>query len=477
MARRVSAAGSGVVASVVRRIGWISLAALLLFPVLGPVCAPAPPPAVEPDDVRTIEHFVRCLNGRLAGRTDVDISDSVQCLPPKCSITLTMSDTSAQPACFAESGPCQMPRVLITCPGPPLFMPSYLLCPTHSGSKRIEIGEAIDAAANMRMADIEFPEGNYEDISETTIMSPNDEKGCNTNGLTCHTVFTPPGTTFKYSKKIDPWIAAENGNPDCIIDTDRCEEDKQAITEEKECFPPAGGSRKVRPESLSKVCECIRENRPGFEEIEGEFEYIEKLCDALESYQINRGACAVADCPPATGPDCEDPGAPCDPTTGATVDKASGYHCQPSDEEGFFECVSDCPCRDYDLLGGGKFLVNGAVCMVRLELDGLAATPNPDEFTDGDAITGELSAFDYLTRTLVESVSFSSLSASQTGADFTALGSGTALVNGAPTDIEFIVTQTGSDATFDLFDADTDALLCGSTGEDDRSAFQLTVGP
>ena len=32
---------------------------------------------------------------------------------------------------------------------------------------------------------------------------------------------------------------------------------------------------------------------------------------------------------------------------------ASGYHCQPSDEEGFFECVADCPCRHYDLLGGG----------------------------------------------------------------------------------------------------------------------------
>jgi hypothetical protein len=159
--------------------------------------------------------------------------------------------------------------------------------------------------------------------------------------------------------------------------------------------------------------------------------------------------------------------------------QASGYHCQPSDEEGFFECVADCPCRQYDLLGGGKFLVNGAVCMVRLELDGLEATPDADDFQflDDGSISGSLSAFDYLTRTQIESISFSSLSASKTGTDFSATGTGVALVNGNQKNVEFMATQSGSDASFELFDADTDQLLCGNAGEDDRSAFQLTVGP
>jgi hypothetical protein len=370
--------------------------------------------------------------------------------------------------------------VLIRCPGPPVFNPSYSLCHTDEGSKRIEIGETIDTDANMRMADIHFPEGIYTPISETSILSENDEKGCNSNGSTCHEQFTPPNTTLKHSQKIDPWIAAENGNPDCIIDTDRCEEDKQAIKEEKECFPPDGGSRLVEPQSLAEVCECIRENRPGFEEIEGEFEYLEKLCDALVDYQSTRGACATADCPPASGPVCDEPDAPCDPTTGASVNVQSGYHCRAGEADPFvMECVSDCPCRDWDLRGGGKFLVNGAVCMVRLELDGLEPTEAPDDFAflDDGSISGSLSAFDYLTRTQIESVSFSSLSASKSGTDLTATGTGKALVNGDERDIEFTATQSGDDATFDLFDAGTDELLCGSTGEDDRSAFELTVGP
>jgi len=459
-----------------RRLGLLGLVLGLALSAFGPTCGPpAPAPAVAPDDVRTIEDFVRCLNGRLAGNQDVDISDSVQCLPKKCTITLTMSNISAQPAC--NSLHCQLPRVLITCPGPPRFMPSYLLCFENEGSKRIEIGEAIDAAGNMRMADIHFPEGVYENISETDILSNNDEKGCNSNGTTCHTEFTPPNTTFKYSKPIDPWVEAENGNPNCIIATDRCEPDRQAITEEKECFPPADGSRGVRPESLSEICQCIRDSRQDPEDplSRPENEYIENLCDELEAYQATRGACAMAGCPAATGPGCEDLDAPCDPATGATADKAAGYHCKPVGEE--LQCVSDCPCRDYDVLGGGKFLVNGAVCMVRLQLDGLVATPNPGEFTDHDAITGQLSAFNYLTRTLTESVSFSSLTASRTGADFTVMGSGVAHVNGVTTNIEFTATQTGSGASFEVVDADTTELLCGSTGEDGRSAFQLTVGP
>jgi hypothetical protein len=469
-----------------RRLLGVLVASLGLA-ALAPTCTstststsvPAAEAAVEPDDVRTIEDFVSCLNGRLADSTSVDVSDSVQCLPKNCSITLTMSDTSAQPACFSESGSCQMPRVLLSCPGPPLFMPSFSLCHTDGGSKRIEIGEAIDAAANMRMADIHFPEGIYTEIDPDEILSPNDEKGCNSNGSNCHAEFTPPNTTFKYSGRIDPWTVADNGNPNCIIDTDRCEPDKQAITEPKECYPPTDGSRLVKPQSLAQVCECIRENRAGFEEIDGEFEYIEKLCDALVSYQATRGACAAEGCPAATGPDCEEPGAPCDPATGATSITASGHHCQPSDEEGFFECVADCPCRHYDLLGGGKFLVNGAVCMVRVELDGLEATPDPDDFQflDDGSITGSLSAFDYLTRTQIDSVSFSSLSATKTGADFSAIGAGKALVNGVEKNVEFTATQTGSQASFELVDADTDQLLCGSSGESGRAAFQLTVGP
>jgi hypothetical protein len=466
------------VAPILRRSGLVTLAAALLLSTLGFECAPAPPPAVEPDDVRTIEDFVRCINPRLAGNPDVSVADTVQCLPPKCSITLTMSDTSAQPACFV--GDCQMPRVLLECPGPPKFMPSYLLCPSDEGHERVEIGEAIDGAGNMRMADIHIHPGAFVAIDETDVVSEDDSKGCNSNGSTCHTEYIPPSTTDKRSAPIDPFDGAPAfGNPDCIIATDRC--DKSAIKTPKNCFGSDTEPRTARPQSLSEVCDCIEAgntnpDHPLFLFLGGEGLAVEELCHALETYQDTRGACTAVGCPPSTGPECEDPGSPCDPSTGATVTAAAGYHCQPTEED-IFQCIADCPCRDYDLLGGGKFLVNTAVSMVRLKLDGLVATPDPDQFADNDHLNGELEAFNYLSRTLVQSVSFSSLEATRTGADFTAEGTGTALVNGVSTNIEFTATQTGSVATFEVRDADTLDVLAGGTGENDRSAFQLTVSP
>lgn len=452
-------------------IGCLVLAAGLVPTLLALNCAP--PPAVEPDDVRSIEDFVRCVNARLAGNPNATSADTVQCLPPKCTITLTMSNISAQPACF--TGECQMPRVLLTCPGPPLFMPSYLLCPSDEGSERIEIGEAVDVDGNMRMADIHIVPGPFMAIDETAVISTNDSKGCNSNGLTCHVSHGPQ----QYSEPIDPFDGSEgsNGNPDCIIATDRC--DQAAIQEEKGCFPTNDDPRVVRPQSLSKVCECIREGNDDPQDelsMEDRGPLVEALCDALEGYQSSRGACAVVGCPAASGPECDDLLAPCDPETGAPLDVASGYHCQAVEED-LFQCVADCPCRGWDLLGGGKFLVNTAVSMVRLELDGLVPTPDPGSFTDADGVTGELEAFNYLTRTLVQAVSFSSLEATQTGADFSASGTGTALVNGVPTNIAFTATQTGTVATFEVQDADTSAVLAGGTGEDNRAAFQLTVTP
>jgi hypothetical protein len=471
--RRRHPAFPGPVASAFRPIGLLGGLLLLALAALGPTCPPPPPPPVEPDDVRSIEDFVSCLNGTLAGNPAVDISDTVQCLPKKCTITLTMSNISAQPACFSDS--CQLPRVLIECPGPPRFMPSYLLCHTDEGSERVEIGEAVDQAGNMRMADIHIVPGAYGNIDPNDVLSVNDSKGCIANGQTCHTSVGPQ----QDSAPIDPFDGTGNGNPNCIIDTDGCDPAKQEIEAEEQCFPPENGTRPVVPRTLDQICQCIRDSRaPGSTDLlaDPHYDYIEKLCDALEDYQSTRGACTMADCPSATGLPCDIPGGFCDPSTGDGIPVASGYRCRANDA-GEDQCIADCPCRGWDLLGGGKYLVNGAVTMVRVELDGLVATPDPGEFSDDDAITGTLSAFNYLTHTLIDSVSLSSLEATQTGADFTATGAGTGLVNGVSTNIEFDASQTGSSASFELRNADTSAVLAGGIGEDDRSACQLTVGP
>src|SRR5262245_45393355 len=78
--------------------------AVLALPLFFDSCIPDTPP----DEVRTIEGFVECLNNRiLLG----DIADAVQCLPCGCTLTLTQSRRSAQPACI--EGNCQLPRVLV----------------------------------------------------------------------------------------------------------------------------------------------------------------------------------------------------------------------------------------------------------------------------------------------------------------------------------------------------------------------------
>ncbi|HVN39529.1 MAG TPA: hypothetical protein VMW19_15305 [Myxococcota bacterium] len=100
-------------AAPIRRTG-VLLATLAAPLLLGNMCTPD----TLPDDVRSIEGFVECLNNRAVGG---DITDAVQCLPPGCTMTLTRSEGSAQPACSV--GGCDLPRVLLNCPGPPSSSP------------------------------------------------------------------------------------------------------------------------------------------------------------------------------------------------------------------------------------------------------------------------------------------------------------------------------------------------------------------
>src|SRR6185503_2199464 len=112
--------------------------ALSVVPLLAGTCFPD----TEPNDVRTIEGFVECLNNRIPGG---DVADAVQCLPCGCTLTLTKSGKSAQPGC--SHGGCYLPRILVNCPGPPQFQPSFSLCVTDpdGGLDRVEIGQTINA--------------------------------------------------------------------------------------------------------------------------------------------------------------------------------------------------------------------------------------------------------------------------------------------------------------------------------------------
>ena len=470
--------------------------ALAVLFLMGPVCGPpAPPPSCDPggpattgDQVHDICTYVECVNHNLAAGSHT-IADTVACLPKNCCITLTMSDTSAQKGCFSpedDDNPdisrCQLPRVLLTCPGPPLLMPSYLLCPTgsesegHLGSNRVEIGQAVDEPGNMRMADIPIEPGPHAPLDPNAVMSKvnpsgSGTKGCNDSSIGCHEV-QPPLASAPNEQLSQPIDSFANAN--CIIDTDCCGHSAIEGPAPSDC-----NNRAVTAQTLEQVCSCIGnaiDSDTGHPLDTDQGRIMRSLCDALETYQNERGACTAGSCPPATGPACLEPGASCDPATGAITGVLAGYKCQAVADDDY-QCIADCPCRNYDWSGGGKFLVSGAVSMVRIALSGLAPSSDAASFDASHGITGELSAFEYASHTLIHAVSFSSFTMTTSGADFSATGKASGTVNGSFAHLEFAVDKTGAVTTFEVRDADTSTFLAGGTGEADRYGFTLTVSP
>jgi|GEM_PF-6967433 len=497
--------GPGSADAGLRRVATIAATASLLALTLGAnTCPQSPTTAEAPSDelscpvqeVKTIEDLANCLNDAFEEGEEVTIADTLQCIPAGCSVTLTMSRSSAQAGCFmggagdpnppsgvttAETaGPeprCQLPRILLDCPGPPPFMPSYSLCPVGSvgeaqGSNRIEVGQVVDAAGNMRMGDIPVPPGPYEPLDPADVVSKVDggqgTKECNQ----CHgnPVQNPVMGDDELSDKLP-------AAPECVICTDAPGQTAAPGDCQPKTTPPT--PRPVEAQCLSEICDCIDQALA----VEGDAHplddaqgvVLQKLCRALEAYQERIGVCGSEACPPQSGPACEDPGEPCNPIDGTTAAQSTGYSCQPTEQDEF-QCISDQVCEAYSLTGGGKFLVGAAVSLVRLEVSGSAATTDPDALVDGTDVTATLDAYNYQTRTQVGQLSLTSFELTRAGSDFEASGTGTALVNGVPTPVHFTASQTGSDVAFELFDAN-DALLVGTDGEAGRAAYQLTVTP
>jgi hypothetical protein len=142
------------------------------------------------------------------------------------------------------------------------------------------------------------------------------------------------------------------------------------------------------------------------------------------------------------------------------------------------QCVSSRTCVDYSISGGGKFLGEDGVSLLRMLITGRAAVDNCP-VCDSTDIDAEISAFDHAANTLVTNVQLSSVKATdQGGGNLTVEASGTASVNGAgPVNISLDADKTGGTPSFDLQDTDAPAALAGGTGEAGRSDFQLNQTP
>jgi hypothetical protein len=89
-----------------------------------------------------------------------------------------------------------------------------------------------------------------------------------------------------------------------------------------------------------------------------------------------------------------------------------------------------------------------------------------------------LRAFNYTSRTLIESTEIFLLQGTVSGNDVRVEGRAKALVNGVQTNITFKVVKLGSVITFEIRDAaNTCTVLAGGTGEAGRATFDLTTTP
>jgi hypothetical protein len=476
-----------------RTVILVSLAMVVVF--VG-VALALPPSA----NVTNIETFLECLKNQLDGK-QATVADAVQCIPKNCRMTLTMSNQSAQRACSlaSEEGTnrCQFPRVIFNCDGPPRFQPSFLLCPRGSeaggelGANRIEIGEAVDAAGNLRMADVPIDPGiAFEALTVDDVISKVEgeasagrgTKGCNA----CHTSAGAKNGE-RLSEPITPFQTFRNNdNEDInlapfIISTDEPNQEVKPGTDPTD----PDQQRQLKQQSLTEVCDCIRNAlEDGNHEIQEDGEQGKialALCEKLDEYRKTRGFCVKGNCsdgaPLPSGPRCSDPGRSCDPFTGGFENDPTGYTCQFVSSSGQHECRSSVMCGDYSVRGGGKFLKGRAVTTVRMDASGVAASETPSAFLDTLDIVTSMEVYNYTTRALISSIQLASLQGSSSGADFTVTGEGTAKVNGTPTKIKFEAKKNGSVLTFEIKNADTGVVLGGGTGEANRSAIEMKYLP
>ena len=461
--------GSRITRWIARAARWLARPQIVLALFVPPLIAPSCFPDTAPDDVRTIEHFVQCLNNRATGG---DIVDAVQCLPCNCTLTLTLNDGSAQPACNDQG--CPMPRVLLNCPGPPQFQPSFSLCISDpaGGLDRVEIGETINAAGDMRMGDVHVGPGYAYTDPSAPVSKVNDLGGDTAGCWACHDGTAAPEGAEAISAPLD------NFGRNCVTDTD--EPCQQPDVEDGNCNDQGNLEKKT----FAEICQCLDDKvLPEADPLHAKLVRARALCHALMDYQATRGICGSEECPQEQGPDCSAlaTGVDCDPYLpgegGTAAAQHIGYTCQEV-APGVKQCVSSRECVDYSLSGGGKFLGEDGVSLLRLAVSGQAAV-DQCPITDSTDISCEISAFDHAADTLVSDVELSSLELTDLGGgDLSLEAAGTALVDGGgPVDIAIDAEETAGTPSFDIQDTDAVSSLTGGTGETGRSDFSLDQTP
>jgi hypothetical protein len=107
---------------------------------------------------------------------------------------------------------------------------------------------------------------------------------------------------------------------------------------------------------------------------------------------------------------------------------------------------------------------------------GVADSFTPTSFQDATDISGGLTAFNYGSRTLIESVSISFMQGQLgSGGDLSVTGDGEAMVNGLLTNIAFQADKSAGAVSYQIHNADTGEVLAAGIGEPHRADVELTI--
>lgn len=237
-----------------------------------------------------------------------------------------------------------------------------------------------------------------------------------------------------------------------------CPEASACCNSEEQCCPEAGACCSKHAECCGAGC-CTR----------GE----PMCCDPKGSPPL----C----CQPRTQDCCQAP----DPTNSrccTTGECCQGPHGVPTDccpPDKCHQGVCGEPEVVWSGSGGGKLTsASMGVSVVRLLASGSGSSIPPDGFGAVAQISGSLSAFNYRSRALIQSTSFSAAqgSASPSGnLSLTTVGPG--VINGTPATILLTADRIAGKLTFEVYNADTGQLLAGGIGETGRAALEVLIAP
>jgi hypothetical protein len=112
-----------------------------------------------------------------------------------------------------------------------------------------------------------------------------------------------------------------------------------------------------------------------------------------------------------------------------------------------------------------------------MDMSGTAPSTGDGSFSGKGGITGSFTAYNALSRMMIESVSISSMSAYQDVSGTWLFAEAQAKVNGTPASVYLRVSKTSTGARFSVEDPATENALAGGIGEAGRADVAITISP